>query len=82
MSCHKILLFGSFRDRMKTDIVEVQLPIGATAGDALRAVCVSEDEVARWQRCMRVAVNCKYVPHDRVLRDGDEVALIPPVAGG
>jgi molybdopterin synthase sulfur carrier subunit len=82
MSCHKILLFGAFRDRMKTEALTVQLPAGATAGDVLKAVCGAEEEALRWQRCMRVAVNCKYVAHDAVLHDGDEVALIPPVAGG
>jgi molybdopterin converting factor small subunit len=28
------------------------------------------------------AVNESYVPADQLLRDGDEVAFIPPVAGG
>jgi molybdopterin synthase sulfur carrier subunit len=82
MPCHKVALFGAFRDRMKTDVMTVQLPVGATAGDALAAVCNSADDAARWRRCMRVAVNCSYVSHNTVLNDGDEVALIPPVAGG
>jgi molybdopterin converting factor small subunit len=29
-----------------------------------------------------VAVNLAYADRDQVLADGDEVALIPPVAGG
>jgi molybdopterin converting factor small subunit len=29
-----------------------------------------------------VAVNMDYAPAATALRDGDEVALIPPVAGG
>ncbi len=31
---------------------------------------------------VRLAVNRKYVPLNHVLRDGDEVAVIPPVSGG
>lgn len=31
---------------------------------------------------LRVAVNKKYVPESIVLKDGDEVAFIPPVQGG
>lgn len=31
---------------------------------------------------LRVAVNQKYVPEEVVLKDGDEVAFIPPVQGG
>jgi len=31
---------------------------------------------------LRVAVNQKYIPIDTELKDGDEVAFIPPVQGG
>ncbi len=31
---------------------------------------------------VRFAVNGSYVPSDHVLKDGDEVVFIPPVAGG
>ncbi len=31
---------------------------------------------------LRIAVNQKYVPNDIELKDGDEVAFIPPVQGG
>lgn len=82
MPCHEVLLFGSFKDQLKKDRIMVELPMGATAGDVLTAICHSADDAARWQRCMRVAVNCKYVSHDTLLKAGDEVALIPPVAGG
>ena len=33
-------------------------------------------------RAVRVAVNHALAPADAVLRDGDEVALFPPVTGG
>ena len=31
---------------------------------------------------LRIALNKKYVTGDKVLKDGDEVAFIPPVQGG
>ena len=34
------------------------------------------------QRAVRIAVNHALVSPDVVLRDGDEVALLPPVTGG
>lgn len=35
-----------------------------------------------WKGSVRLAVNCEYVPLTRVLKEGDEVAVIPPVSGG
>lgn len=82
MSCHNILLFGSFRERMGRDCVSLDLPDGATAGDVLMAVCGDHEDAVHWQRCMRVAVNCRCVSHETRLNEGDEIALIPPMAGG
>jgi molybdopterin converting factor small subunit len=36
----------------------------------------------RLWRSLAVAVNREYSPLNVVLRDGDEVALLPPVSGG
>ena len=39
-------------------------------------------ELLRDLRVVRVAVNQEYVGLDHPIRDGDEVALFPPVTGG
>ena len=39
-------------------------------------------EALRDLSVIRVAVNQDYVGHDHPIRDGDEVALFPPVTGG
>jgi len=31
---------------------------------------------------LRMAVNWEYATHSHKLKDGDEVAIIPPVSGG
>lgn len=38
--------------------------------------------LSRLAKALAVAVNREYADDDRVLQDGDEVALIPPVSGG
>lgn len=77
-----VLLFASFRERMKVDRLNLDLPEGFLAGDIITKICSNEAEAASWRRVMRVAVNNCFVPHDTLLHDGDEVALIPPMAGG
>lgn len=56
-----------------------------TVGDVLARLGARSDawaaELAS-RRAVRVAVNHALVPADTVLRDGDEVALLPPVTGG
>lgn len=78
----KVLLFASFREKMGKDCIHLELPDGAIAADVLNVVCQSTQEADEWRRVMRVAVNRRYVPYDTKIADGDELALIPPVAGG
>lgn len=77
-----ILFFASFRERMKSDRLLVDLPAGSLAGDVLNIVCQNLEEANMWRRSMKIAVNECYVSNETPLNEGDCVALIPPVAGG
>jgi molybdopterin converting factor small subunit len=35
-----------------------------------------------WEDRLLVAVNCEYAKRDTALKEGDEIALMPPVQGG
>jgi MoaE-MoaD fusion protein len=54
----------------------------ATAGEVFRAVMAKYPEVERFSKSLAIAVNLEYSEHACVLKDGDEVAFIPPVSGG
>ena len=77
----RTLLFATYRDLAGTDELEIELPGGATAGDLV-------DRLRRRQGLdwlpsdPALAVNQIYAPLSTPLADGDEVALLPPVAGG
>jgi len=77
-----VLFFASFRELMNTDQVELNLPESFTAGEVLDRVCTNEVRAMSWRRIMKLAVNDCYVAHDTPLKDGDVVAIIPPIAGG
>ncbi len=75
-------LFASARDAAKCRELHLPLPQSATAADALAALLDRFPGLRPWEGVLRIAVNQEYAPGNRVLRDGDEVALIPPVSGG
>lgn len=50
--------------------------------DAWRALLAAHPVLARSERSMRFALNGAYTESSTELADGDELALIPPVAGG
>jgi molybdopterin synthase sulfur carrier subunit len=53
-----------------------------TAADVLELACSRWPALAPWKGCLRVAVNGSYAAAGDPVAAGDEIALIPPVAGG
>ena len=76
-----VLLFASYADALGADTLALELPSGATVGDVVTHVQALPG-AGRLPRNPLVAVNERYVKRDRVIAAGDEVAIIPPVAGG
>jgi molybdopterin synthase catalytic subunit/molybdopterin converting factor small subunit len=70
-----VRLFAGLRERAGADRVQVELPEGARVADLLAAM-----EVA--PRSCVVAINREYAGEGEPVREGDEVALVPPVSGG
>jgi molybdopterin converting factor small subunit len=78
----RFLFFALYRDLVGTHGVEFVVPAGATAADAVQALRASERTYERLPAEPAVAVNRAWAPLETRLRDGDELALVPPVAGG
>ena len=76
-----VRLFASYAEAAGNDCMEVVLRAGATAAECLAAVRAAP-WAARVPPGPALAVNRRYAKGDAVLHDGDEVAVIPPVAGG
>jgi molybdopterin converting factor subunit 1 len=76
-----VLLFASYADAIGRSAIELNLEPGATVSDVIEHVRGMGDS-GRLPPAPMVAVNEQYAPRECELRAGDEVALIPPVAGG
>jgi molybdopterin converting factor subunit 1 len=77
-----IQYFGPAADACGAERGECTLPDGATLGDLMARLHAQHLPLARAGSTVRYAVNLAYAAPQRVLRDGDEVAVIPPVSGG
>ena len=72
--------FAAVREALGADAVAVELPVGATVAD-LHAELVRRAPALQ-RLPVAFAVNRAYAGPATVLRDGDEVAPIPPISGG
>ena len=77
----RVLLFAQYRDAAGAGELVFDLPPGSTAFDAVTQLRSSHPSPAIPEKPV-VAVNMNYASLTDVLRDGDELALLPPVAGG
>lgn len=75
------LLFASYADALGTDTLVLQLDSGATIADAV-AELRGRPGGQLLPSSPLVAVNLGYADLGSVLQEGDELAIIPPVAGG
>ena len=76
-----VLLFASYADAVGKRTIPLDLPSGSTVGEAVRRVKAMAGATQLPAEPI-VAVNEVYAAADRPLAAGDEVAIIPPVAGG
>lgn len=78
----RALFFAAYRDAVGASSLEVDLPDGSTVSELVRRLRDRGDPFDRLPSEPAVAVNRSYSAEDRPLSAGDEVAFIPPVAGG
>jgi len=76
----RVLPFGVLKDRLGASPVAVELPEGATVADLL--LQLGENRPTPWLRGIAVSVNAEFAAATQLLREGDEVGLLPPVSGG
>jgi molybdopterin converting factor subunit 1 len=74
--------FASVRDILGLRETVLDLPDGTTAAGLLDRLILDQPRLLGLAPSLLLAVNREYVDKSRILVEGDEVALIPPVSGG
>ena len=77
-----VRLFASQRENLGQAAIDADLPDGVTAAEALARLSAEHPELRAPAGSIAFAVNRELATPDTPLRDGDELALLPPVAGG
>ena len=78
----RLLYFAVLRDITGKSEAELDIADGTRAGDVWSTMRRDYAQLAGYEQPPLIAVNERYARTDTVLREGDELAFIPPVAGG
>src|SRR5688572_27682072 len=78
----KVLFFGAARDAVGRPEVELELDQEQTSATALAQLIEKYPNLGRFGRSLLVAVNQEYARGETSLKNGDELAVFPPVSGG
>lgn len=81
MSTVTVQLFASYAECFGGSTLEIPLGPTSTVGDVVETIR-SLPGAFFLPQSLRVAVNKKFASPDQLVGPTDEVALIPPVAGG
>jgi molybdopterin synthase catalytic subunit len=77
-----VKLFARLREVAGTGKLDRELSEGATVGDLLEALHGEHPRLASLTQRTIISVNQAFATPDTRLKDGDEVAIFPPVSGG
>jgi len=77
-----VKFFAALREMIGANELSLDVADGQTVGGLFRELCTRFPRLADYKSALFYSVNAEYVSPDHALRDGDEVAFIPPVSGG
>jgi molybdopterin converting factor subunit 1 len=77
-----VTLFARLRELAGRETLAIDVPAGASVADVWDAVGTSCPDVVPFGASVSCAVNAEFARRHTVVRDGDDVAFLPPVSGG
>ena len=77
-----VKLFAIFQEVLATDELQINLESGTSVSTIFDRLVSNHPHLEKWRSLTRYAVNLNFVDPQTILKNGDEVALIPPVSGG
>lgn len=78
----KVLLFGQLKDIVGRAEESLELEPGTNLFGVMAHYAKNYPKFEGLSKSIAGAINQEYAPGSTVLREGDEVGLLPPVSGG
>lgn len=78
----QVRLFATYREIVGAGELAWTLRDRTTVGQLVDAILAKYPRLVGHENSMLLAVNHEVVRPDVILREGDEIALLPPVSGG
>ena len=78
----RVRFFARYAELVGREELELQLPLPATVAEVVRRAKDQLPAARQLPDHPLAALNLQHVRLDAAVRDGDEVALLPPLAGG
>ena len=77
-----VRLFAVAKQAAGRDLVELELPDGATIAQLRRELAARVPQLSGFLGQMTFALDARYAADDALVPAGAEIACIPPVSGG
>ncbi len=77
-----VKLFAAYQEAYGVPELKLEIPDSTPVKAVCDRIITERPELTKWQNVTRYGVNLLFVEPDTLLKDGDEVVLIPPVSGG
>ncbi|MGN6347489.1 MAG: molybdopterin converting factor subunit 1 [Candidatus Nitrosocosmicus sp.] len=77
-----LLYFAFIKDITGVEFDSLELPSGISVKSLIEIILEKYPHLSKIINMIQVSVNYKVVDRDTLLKEGDEVALLPPISGG